>query len=253
MISRKEQHNDCTFVSISDAGLSHRVNDIPNQDAVDFVLQGNDYVMAVSDGVGSCKKAEAGSRAAVAAAEAVFEKIHKAGEIPAAAEISQQIIDEWKQQLIGEVLDDCCATLKAVMKFGDRLLLFSIGDGLLVVSSRGMRASAPTDNLTFTNQTKCLNGSVKANELWTSSFKLDLYVSYTVFVCTDGIANGIQERRELDLVAEIETETAASELQNELENLVVDIADYSSDDRTLGVIKYERKNAKPDRRDNNHR
>ena len=253
MISRKEQHNDCTFVSISDTGLSHRVDDIPNQDAVDFILKGNDYVMAVSDGVGSCKRAEIGSRAAVAAVESVFEKIQQTEGIPAVAEISKQIIDAWKQQLVNEVLDDCCATLKAVMKFGGRLLLFSIGDGLLAVSSRGMKACAPTDNSTFTNQTRCLNGSVTANELWTSSFKLDLYVPYTVFACTDGIANGIQEGRELDLVAEIETETAASALQSELENLVVDIADYSSDDRTLGVIKYERKNAEPDRRDNNHR
>lgn len=247
MISRRKQLNGCTFVTISDTGVSHRINDIPNQDAVDFILKNNDYAMAVSDGVGSCKRAEAGSKAAITAVELVFEIIRKAGEIPSTAEISQQLIDVWKQQLVNEVLDDCCATLKAVMKFGDKLLLFSIGDGLLAVSSRGIKICAPIDNSTFTNQTRCLNGSVKANELWTSIFRLDLYVPYIVFVCTDGIANGIQEGRELELVAEIETEIAASRLQNELENLVVDIADYSSDDRTLGVIKYERKNAEPDR------
>ena len=36
-------------------------------------------------------------------------------------------------------------------------------------------------------------------------------------------------------------------LKEELELLVVDISDFSSDDRTLGVVKYEWKNAGPKR------
>mgnify|MGYP000720185046 FL=1 len=51
----------------------------------------------------------------------------------------------------------------------------------------------------------------------------------------------------MDLIKEIETQITASELQSELETLLVDISDYSSDDRTVGVVKYERTNAKSDR------
>ena len=110
-----------------------------------------------------------------------------------------------------------------------------------------MKCCAPSENTLFTNQTQCLNSSIKEDDFWTSVFKLDIYVPYVVFACSDGVSNGIQEGREMDLIKEIETQITASELQSELETLLVDISDYSSDDRTVGVVKYERTNAKSDR------
>ena len=93
----------------------------------------------------------------------------------------------------------------------------------------------------------CLNAGIHVEDFWTSEFRLDTYVPYVVFACTDGVANGIQEGKELELVSEIETKTSDDELQHELESLLIDISEFSSDDRTVGVVKYERKNAKPDR------
>ena len=133
------------------------------------------------------------------------------------------------------------------MKLGNKLLMFSIGDGVLAVTSRGMYCCAPTDTNMFANQTMCLNAGIHVEDFWTSEFRLDTYVPYVVFACTDGVANGIQEGKELELVSEIETKTSVDELQHELEALVIDISEFSSDDRTVGVVKYERKNAKPDR------
>lgn len=247
MISRVEQHGDCTFAAISDTGISHRINNIVNQDAVDYILTGDDFALAVSDGVGSCKRAEIGANAAVSSIKSVFNSLmNKAipNELP---KIADHIIKEWHRILGDENPDDCCATLKAVIKIGNRLLLFSIGDGILAVSSAGMRVCSPTENNLFTNQTVCLNQMVKSGDVWSSVFKLDLHVPYVVFACSDGVANGIQEGHEMELVEEIEKGTEAAELQSELENLLIDIAEYSSDDRTVGVVKYERKNAKPDR------
>lgn len=246
MISKKEHHEDCTFVVVSDIGVSHRIHEIANQDAADYVSKDGDFALAVSDGVGSCKKAEVGSAAAVEAVNRVF--LSQQGKtLPSAlTEITGRIIDEWKLLLAGANPDDCCATLKAAMKFGDKLLLLSVGDGLLAVSSCGMKCCAPTDNTLFTNQTQCLNSSIKEDDFWTSVFKLDIYVPYVVFACSDGVSNGIQEGREMDLIKEIETQVTASELQSELEALLVDISEYSTDDRTVGVVKYERENAKFD-------
>ena len=133
------------------------------------------------------------------------------------------------------------------MKLGNKLLMFSIGDGVLAVTSRGMHCCAPTDTNMFANQTMCLNAGIHVEDFWTSEFRLDTYVPYVIFACTDGVANGIQEGKELELVSEIETKTSVDELQHELEALVIDISEFSSDDRTVGVVKYERKNAKPDR------
>lgn len=246
MISKNEKHDDCTFVVISDTGVSHRVNSIPNQDAADFILKNGDYALAVSDGVGSCKRAEIGSQAAVEAVKKVFLSL-QGNAIPSELiEIARKIINEWKLLLAGERLDDCCATLKAAMKLGNTLLMFSVGDGMLAVSSRGMKCCSPIDNTMFTNQTQCLSEAIKPEELWVSMFKLDIHIPYVVFACSDGVSNGIQEGREMDLVKEIEIETTASALQNELETLLVDISEYSSDDRTVGVVKYERENAESD-------
>lgn len=247
MISRKEQHGDYIFVAVSDTGINHRIHNIPNQDAVDFIVSGDDFALAVSDGVGSCIKAEMGSKAAVTAVKVVFLLIKEIGLQLELSDIVSRIIAEWNRLLLAENLDDCCATLKVAMKFGNKLLLLSIGDGLLAVTSEGMQCSSPIDNCLFTNQTMCLNAAVEAADFWTYEFRLDTYVTYVIFVCSDGVANGIQEGREMELVSEIETDTAAENLQDELETLVVALLDYSSDDRTVGVVKYERKNAKPDR------
>ena len=246
MISKKENHGECTFVVVSDIGVSHRINGVPNQDAADYVSINGDFALAVSDGVGSCKKAELGSAAAVEAIKRVFLSLQGQPFPPELTKITRRIADEWMSLLAGANPDDCCATLKAAMKLGDKLLLISVGDGLLAVSSSGMKCCAPSENTLFTNQTQCLNSSIKEDDFWTSVFKLVIYVPYVVFACSDGVSNGIQEGREMDLIKEIETQITASELQSELETLLVDISDYSSDDRTVGVVKYERTNAKSD-------
>lgn len=46
----------------------------------------------------------------------------------------------------------------------------------------------------------------------------------------------------MELVKEIENNTSSDVLKEELENLVKEIGDYSFDDKTVGVVKYERKN-----------
>lgn len=246
MISKIEKHDGCTFVIVSDAGISHRVNSIPNQDAADLVFINGDYALAVSDGVGSCKRAEIGAQAAVGAVKKAFISL-QGNSVPSDLfEISHMIINEWKQLLAGESLDDCCATLKAAMKLGSRLLMFSVGDGILAFSSGGTGCCAPVDNLLFANQTRCLSKETKPEELWVSVFRLEHDIPYAVFACSDGVSNGILEGRELDLVKEIETGITASALRDELEALLVDISEYSSDDRTVGVVKYERENAESD-------
>ena len=53
----------------------------------------------------------------------VFCSIKEMQADPDSGEILEQIIDEWKRLLGSTNLDECCATLKAVMKFGNKLKL----------------------------------------------------------------------------------------------------------------------------------
>ena len=245
MISKEEQRGDLYAVIVTDIGVSHRLSNKPNQDAVLYSFSEEDFVLAVSDGVGSCPKAEIGSKAAVASASKVFESVRSnACDL---ADIPVELIAEWKQLLSDEFLDDCCATLKVAMKLGNQLTLISLGDGMLVMTSNGFKVRSPSDEMLFANQTRCLSSFVKPEDIWIKEIHLDLHVPYVVFMCSDGIANGLEDGSEYELVREIEENTPSEKLKEELELLVVDISDFSSDDRTLGVVKYEWKNAGPKR------
>lgn len=247
MNSEAKQTGDYTFVVISDGGLSHKLNHIPNQDAVMYEIKDDDFAIAVSDGVGSCRKSDIGSKSAVEAIRKLFSMI-RAGDVEIKQDMIEDIIIEtWKDLINDECIDDYCATLKSVIKIKNELILISIGDGLLAVTSNGIFEVAPMENCQFINQTLCLNENVKNSDIWISFFRLDTYVPYVVFLCTDGVANGITEGQELELVREIETNIGGSLLKEELEKLVVSISEYSMYDRTIGVVKYERKNEKSDR------
>ena len=245
MISKEEQRGDLHIVIVTDTGISHRLNKKPNQDAVLYSFFGDDFVLAVSDGVGSCQNAELGSEMAVKAAVKVFEEIkqNKFEKV----EIPERLISEWKKLLLGVDIDDCCATIKIAMKLNRQLLLVSLGDGMLVVTSKGLEMKAPSDEMPFANQTRCLNSCTLPTDIWIEESHLDTYVSYVIFMCTDGIANGLKYGSEYELVRDIEKNTPSENLKDELELLVVDISDFSSDDRTLGVVKYEWKNAESKR------
>ncbi len=246
MISEEKQVDDYTFVVISDEGLSHKLNNIPNQDAVMYEFADGDYAIAVSDGVGSCQKSDVGSKSAVEVIRRLFFRL-RAGDIDFDQEtIADTIIEMWINLIEDDCIDDFCATLKAGIKIGNELILISIGDGLLAITSKGIEKSAPVENGQFVNQTSCLNKKVKKSDFWISVFRLDTYIPYVLFLCTDGVANGIIEGRELELVCELEKNIDSSLLKEELEGLVVSISDYSTDDRTVGVVKYERKNEESD-------
>ncbi|OUQ61831.1 hypothetical protein B5E56_00720 [Flavonifractor sp. An112] len=245
MISKEEQHGDLYAVVITDTGISHRLSNTPNQDAVLYAFMEDDFVLAVSDGVGSCPKAALGSKMAVRAAVKVFEQIRQ--NRCQKHELPQRLIAEWTSLLNGEKLDDCCATLKIAMKLYDRMVLVSLGDGVLVMTSNGLKVKAPSDEMPFANQTRCLSSFVSSKEIWIEEVHLDLHISYVVFMCTDGIANGLRDGSEYELVREIEENTPTEKLKDELELLTIDISDFSLDDRTLGVVKCECKNAGPER------
>ena len=246
MISNKEIKNCLSFVTVSDTGLSHRASGIANQDCVSYEVDSDNFVIAISDGVGACSNAEDGSRFAVGAVLKLFSYFKDSG-MSSVEDLPDLIIHEWQQSIGNNNIDDYCATLKAAIKIGNKITLISIGDGMLVLTSSGMYVIAPEDNRLFSNQTACLNSQVMASDFWTYEFETDLYVPYVVMACTDGVANGIQSGQEIALVRTIEEETSNDDLQEELEKLVICISEYSSDDRTIGVVKYERKDEGPDR------
>lgn len=239
MISREERTHGVTLVTVTDIGFNHQALLMSNQDSADFIIDGEDFVLAISDGVGSCTKAELGSKVAVASCIHVFVQM-KNREVEFESEnILGAIIKEWRASLIHENIDDCCATLKAVFKIGQIMKVVSIGDGFIAISSDGLNLLSPTEEKIFFNETSCLCSKITPRDFWTSNFNLDIHKPYAVFCCTDGVANGIVAGQELNLVREIEENISADKLKKELETLLEEIADYCFDDKTVGVVKYE--------------
>ena len=157
-----------------------------------FEIEEGDFVLAVSDGVGSCVDATLGSQMAVQAASNAFEALQREELALEKDEVVDFIIKEWLSLLEDKKPDQCCATLKTALKKGTSVLMLSIGDGLLAISSSGLSMIAPTEENEFANQTSCLNAEVCASDFWGSKFQIDYHVSYVVLACTDGVANFIQ-------------------------------------------------------------
>lgn len=239
MTFREERTKVLTIVTVSDLGSNHRALLMPNQDSADFVIDGDDFVIAVSDGVGSCSKAELGSNSAVASCLHVFTQI-KNGTIEFDSDnIVEAVVKKWYASLDLENPDDCCATLKAVFKIGQALKAISIGDGFIAISSDGFHLLSPAEETTFTNETSCLCSKINVRDFWCGNFNLDIRKPYAVFCCTDGVANGIVEGQEQNLVDDIEKNISAEKLKTELATLIEEISDYCFDDKTVGVVKYE--------------
>lgn len=242
MTIKEERHNGLTFITVSDIGSNHQALLQPNQDAADFYYFENSYALAVSDGVGSCPKADLGSREAVSACMSIFKRVVGSLVPFDAKAIVEALIAEWSTSLINENIDDCCATLKAVFKVGNEILVISIGDGFAAITSDGIHLVSPIEQRAFSNETMCLRSGVTASDFWTRTFVLDTYKSYAVMCCTDGVANGIITGKELCITEDIENMTGSDDLKNELIELVNDISGYCFDDKTVGVIKYEKEN-----------
>ena len=239
MISHEEHARGLTLVTVSDIGSNHRALFMPNQDSVDFTINGEDFVLAVSDGVGSCSKAELGSKEAVASCVRVFTLIKNRIIEFESDNVVDALINEWRVALKHENLDDCCATLKAIFKIGQVMKVVSVGDGFIAVSSDGLNLLSPTEETAFSNETSCLCSKIEPRDFWTSNFNLDTHKPYAALCCTDGVAKGIMEGQELNLIRDIEESTRVDILKEEIEALLEDISDYCFDDKTVGVVKYE--------------
>lgn len=244
MISHEEYYRDFTVVTVTCTGSSHIKNNKENQDAVGYYFCGEDFIIAVADGVGSCIYATEGSKYAVDAAIDVYKDIYDQDSVNE-KEISQKLIDNWRIRIGEGIINEYCSTLKIAMKLKDKIFLFSIGDGLAIVATKNKFLISPKDEGNFANVTECLNNKVTAKNIWFGNIDITNEVKYVVLLCSDGISSGLKNDSEIALANEISNNIDSSKLKNELEIFIADISDYIADDKTIGVIKYEKQNGEP--------
>ena len=229
-----------TFVTASDIGSGNQKLGYPNQDAVAFYCIGEDFVLSVSDGVGSCSKADLGSKFAVDASVKLFQEIKNRSVSFETNLIAKKMITHWHSLICDGNVNDFCATVKVVIKIANHAKVFSIGDGFVAMTSEGLKLISPTKKMQFANETNCLNAQSVVSNFWTADFCLDTFKPYAIFCCTDGIANYLLPGKEINLVEEIENNISSNELRHSIEEFIGEISNYCRDDKTVGVVKYER-------------
>ncbi len=237
MIVREKNENGINAITISETGLKHAALDEPNQDSNALFIKGTDLVMAVADGVGSCKMAGIASEKACGICLGIFEILVSGNSQASCEEIALMITDRWNEFLEGKDGNEYCTTLKAVFVVNGILSAVSVGDGVLMVESEGEVISSPEDDNDFLNQTNCLSPGIGIESVWLCQKNIG-GKAFSVFMSTDGVSNSIVAGQETDLIREISGIDGEEKLKDELMGFFNDIRLVSADDMTLGVIRY---------------
>lgn len=225
-------------VAITDIGAGHTALGLPNQDCSAFYIKDDQFFIAVSDGVGSCKHADAGSKLACQISRIVFDHLVE-GSLPWNGEaVVKEISALWTSKVPSADPLDYCATLKAAfVKYG-LLIAVSIGDGLLLAADSRQQLHAKEKAADFLNETICLYPGVAEKTFWYQEM-ITFPGPCAIFICSDGIANALLENQESLLIETIRNETDIESLREELTELFEDARLTNTDDKTLGVVKYD--------------
>lgn len=218
---------------VSVKGSYHEIN----QDF--FIAQKieNGFVVALSDGLGSKKTSQIGSKAIC---ESVVEEAVALKQGLADISLSEfisNVHNRWIEKLTSHTINECYATILAMVFYNGRLLAFRLGDGFIGFwTDNGVHVLFDKKENYFANETDCL----------TELFSIDLFefVEYEIselnggVMCSDGIAVGKMQENELksftkDFVEGYNTMNA-DDINKDIESWVKDW--QGTDDKTLAFF-----------------
>jgi len=237
MIIMQEQTENFTFFGISGKGEAHLKAGKPNQDAIGFNALDDSFVIALSDGLGSCSNAQIGAQTAVLLCNNIFIEIANGQLSFESNSIIKRLSDLWNESFPKIVAKEYSATLKAVFLIGSKLIAISVGDGLLFIRSNNTVHTFENTDGNFINETACLSYGMQIDTFKT--IEIENTEKPFIFICTDGISSVISEGREQELFEEIERIKTIKELRREIEYMLDKMSEFNSDDKTAGVVRYE--------------
>lgn len=237
MIVKQEQAKGLSFLGLSQQGESHKKSGKPNQDAVEFFALDDFFMLAVSDGLGSCAQSHIGAHTATTICKQVILEILDERLPFASQSITRRLTELWNQQFPPIISRDYSSTLKAVLGNQSEIFAVSIGDGILIVLSGDEVICSASSESGFANETSCLSNDMKQTVFWTG--RIARRDSCTIFLSTDGVSSGITEGREIEFVREVAAIRKNEKLKNSLQKMLFEISKYNADDKTLGIVKCE--------------
>lgn len=197
----------------------------------------NGFVVALSDGLGSKKTSQIGSKAIC---ESVVEE---------AAALKQGLADispdefiknihiRWLEKLNPHLIEECYATLLTVVFYCGRLLALRLGDGFIGIwSDNGVRVLFDRKETHFVNETDCLAESISIERFECAEYKISKLNGGVM--CSDGIAIGEMQENELKSFTKDFIEGYDSMCPEEIDrDIQAWVKDWQgSDDKTLAYF-----------------
>jgi serine/threonine protein phosphatase PrpC len=236
MTVKQEQSGRLSFLGISRIGESHIKHGLQNQDAIAYNSLGESFFIAVSDGLGSCKRSQIGSQIAVSLCNEIFLKVMDARMEFSSDVIVNELMALWVKSIPEEEAGEYSATLKAAFVKEGIIIALSIGDGLLFVKTGEETFSLEGKAVDFVNETECLSKNIKQSAI--KIIKIEGGEKLSVFLCTDGVSSGISDGHERALFEEIASLVNHRELQDQLTAMLTEISKVNADDKTIGIVTY---------------
>jgi serine/threonine protein phosphatase PrpC len=236
MTVRQERSGKILFLGVSEIGEVHVKNGKPNQDAIGFYSLDDSFFLALSDGLGSRKNSHIGAQTAVSICNDVFLEIISKQLTFESYIIKRRILELWETAFSEVDASDYSATLKVIFLVNNKLIAISIGDGLLFIRAKDDIHTIKNENCNFLNETVCLSANTVTDNF--TVFERDITDHVFLLICTDGISNGISQGREQELFEEISASDNFQILHNDIKNMLIEMSNYNSDDKTIGLVRY---------------
>lgn len=218
---------------ISFKGTYHEIN----QDCFLAREYEDGYVLVVSDGMGSKKMSQYGSKAIC---EAIYELIstkHINLDLFSFKDVLYMCHEEWKKRLYSYDINQCYATMLVVVVTDKKIRAGRLGDGFIgIYTNQGVECLFDKKDDYFANETDCLCEQFGRDKL--EILEIEYESLFGVVACTDGIEVGTMQESELagftrDLVDEYRKGDEES-VKNEIESWLIDWP--GRDDKTMAFL-----------------
>lgn len=233
----------------SNIGLRNRTQNEKNQDAFEARIDNKVVVVAIADGLGSCKLSSVGSKEAVKIlCDWVNDELVQYKEVDddIARIIVNRVIDRWKFTF-GENYYDYDTTLLFFIYYEQNVIVGGIGDGMVLLKIDDNYNNLSWSDKVFGNQTNSMSSTNAKDEFdVTIIYNIDQDSRITCILSTDGISDDIEEKNQEALIEHVIDNISTKGFKNNSNSICNWIdnwkAENSTDDKTIGIISLRRSN-----------
>lgn len=241
MMNLHSHSSNAQYAWASVIGPSHILNELPNQDACAVLSLKEGMAFVVSDGVGSKKHSDIGSKEVI---KAVKQAIKTWYQFPHASanHLLSLIHTYWEMGILPYDRDDCSATcLFAVILNDNRCIIGQVGDGVILFKLGKDHYVLHEKEDDYVNVTLPLH-LARRKDWKIEDFFID--DSFEILLATDGVSEDlIKEKRfhfMTDLVEKISDVKGQKKKNSKIKNMLKKWGNpYNSDDKSL--IIYSRR------------